>query len=110
MLHLLFAVETVWCCAIDMQQKALKCCMRADSRMRQAATGRGMELTSRSRPLTPADLSDFEYIIGMDASNLAAIQVPGIIYICAAACVSPLSDVFKSCSLAGERDIHARCQ
>ena len=35
-----------------------------------------MELTSRSRPLTPEDLSRFDYVIGMDASNMAAIQVP----------------------------------
>ncbi len=34
-----------------------------------------MQLTSRSRPLTPQDLTSFDYVIGMDASNLAAIHV-----------------------------------
>lgn len=46
----------------------------ADSRMRAAASGRGVKLTSRSRPLKPADLAEFDYIVGMDASNLVAIR------------------------------------
>lgn len=40
----------------------------------QTAAQRGIKLTSRSRPLTPADLREFDYILGMDASNLAAIR------------------------------------
>lgn len=46
----------------------------ADPRMTAAASTRGVVLTSRSRPLTPADLQDFDYIVGMDASNIVAIQ------------------------------------
>ena len=46
----------------------------ADSRMSAVAAARGVRLTSRSRPLTPADLSDFDLIVGMDENNLAAIQ------------------------------------
>jgi hypothetical protein len=47
----------------------------ADPRMRQAAEARQVFLTSRSRPLTPQDLSSFDYLIGMDAKNVADIQV-----------------------------------
>ena len=47
----------------------------ADPRMRQAAEQRQVFLTSRSRPLTPQDLSSFDYLIGMDAKNVADIQV-----------------------------------
>jgi protein-tyrosine-phosphatase len=43
--------------------------------MRQAAEQRQVFLTSRSRPLTPQDLSSFDYLIGMDAKNVADIQV-----------------------------------
>ncbi|EFN58713.1 hypothetical protein CHLNCDRAFT_19837 [Chlorella variabilis] len=46
----------------------------ADGRMTATARGRGVTLTSRSRPLTPQDLAEFDHIIGMDASNLAAIK------------------------------------
>lgn len=46
----------------------------ADSRMSATARSRGITLTSRSRPLNPADLAEFDYIVGMDASNVAAIQ------------------------------------
>ncbi|GAB4820498.1 hypothetical protein N2152v2_007544 [Parachlorella kessleri] len=42
--------------------------------MTRAAIGRGVKLTSRSRPLRPADLVECDYILGMDASNLAAIR------------------------------------
>lgn len=42
--------------------------------MTQVASARGVVLTSRSRPLTPSDLSEFDVILGMDASNLAAIK------------------------------------
>lgn len=41
----------------------------------RAAQRRGVVLTSRSRPLKPLDLSRFGYIIGMDAKNMAAMQV-----------------------------------
>ena len=46
----------------------------ADARMSAAAAARGVELTSRSRPLAPADLHEFDLIVGMDAANLAAIR------------------------------------
>ena len=42
--------------------------------MTRAAIGRGVKLTSRSRPLRPADLVECDYILGMDAANLAAIR------------------------------------
>lgn len=38
-----------------------------------AAIKRGVQLTSRSRPLVAADLNRFDYIIGMDPSNIRAI-------------------------------------
>ena len=46
----------------------------ADSRMTSVAAGRGVKLTSRSRPLRPEDLYEFDYILGLDAANLAAIR------------------------------------
>ncbi|PRW18373.1 low molecular weight phosphotyrosine phosphatase [Chlorella sorokiniana] len=42
--------------------------------MTATARKRGVNLTSRSRPLRPQDLTEFDYIIGMDDSNLAAIR------------------------------------
>ncbi|MDR0431310.1 MAG: low molecular weight phosphotyrosine protein phosphatase [Tannerellaceae bacterium] len=42
----------------------------ADSRMRMCASSRGLKLTSRSRPVGIEDFYDFDYIIGMDNSNL----------------------------------------
>lgn len=45
----------------------------ADPRMRQAAEARGMNLTSRSRPLQKADFVDFDVIVAMDSSNLVSI-------------------------------------
>ena len=45
----------------------------ADPRMTAAASARGVVLTSRSRPLTPADVSRVDYILAMDASNESAI-------------------------------------
>lgn len=45
----------------------------ADSRMTTVASARGVKLTSRSRPLKPEDLEEFDMIIGMDPSNRAAI-------------------------------------
>lgn len=47
----------------------------ADPRMTQAASARGIRLTSKSRPLNPEDLTDYDYIIGMDAKNLDAMKV-----------------------------------
>ncbi|PSC72725.1 tyrosine phosphatase [Micractinium conductrix] len=46
----------------------------ADGRMTATARTRGVTLTSRSRPLRPSDLEEFDYIVGMDAANLAAIR------------------------------------
>lgn len=46
----------------------------ADERMTDAARVRNITLTSRSRPVTPQDLADFDYIIGMDHENIAAIH------------------------------------
>lgn len=43
---------------------------RADSRMRAHAARRGYDLLSRSRPVTYEDFLYFDYIIGMDDSNL----------------------------------------
>lgn len=45
----------------------------SDRRMQAAAKNRNVHLTSRSRPLTPNDLTSFDYIIGMDDSNIEAI-------------------------------------
>ena len=46
----------------------------ADARMTQVAAARGVRLTSKSRPLRPTDLSEFDVILGMDAANMAAIK------------------------------------
>lgn len=43
--------------------------------MTAAASDRGVKLTSRSRPLRPADLQEYDYIIGMDPKNLRAMKV-----------------------------------
>eukprot|EP00898_Chlorokybus_atmophyticus_P006215 jgi/Chlat1/6595/Chrsp46S06101 len=45
----------------------------ADARMIKAAAQRDVDVLSLSRPLTPADLSTFDYIIAMDAKNKEAI-------------------------------------
>lgn len=42
--------------------------------MMRVAAKRGVKLTSRSRPLTPDDLTDFDLILGMDANNVNAIK------------------------------------
>lgn len=47
----------------------------ADPRMAAAASARGVALTSRSRPLTPADVARVDYILAMDAANERAIAV-----------------------------------
>jgi len=46
----------------------------ADSRMRQAATRRGYDLTSRARCFDPADFDRFDFIIAMDNQNLRDIR------------------------------------
>ncbi|PNW73456.1 hypothetical protein CHLRE_14g632767v5 [Chlamydomonas reinhardtii] len=46
----------------------------ADSRMTLTARKRGVQLTSRSRPLAPLDFGRFDYIVGMDAKNIRAIR------------------------------------
>ena len=45
----------------------------ADPRMTRAAAARGVKLTSRSRPLRPADFSRFDYIVGMEEKNRRAM-------------------------------------
>ena len=47
---------------------------RADARMIAAAKNRGIDLTSISRKLLPADLDQFDLVIAMDRENLADIQ------------------------------------
>ncbi|WP_156796725.1 low molecular weight protein-tyrosine-phosphatase [Cyanobium sp. PCC 7001] len=46
----------------------------ADRRMRAAAAGRGLTLTSRARQLELADLTSFDHILTMDADNLAEVR------------------------------------
>lgn len=46
----------------------------ADSRMRDTAQCRGIELLSRSRKLTRRDLDEFDLVIAMDRQNLSDIQ------------------------------------
>jgi len=46
----------------------------ADRRMREAASRRGIALTSRARQLERVDLNRFDHILTMDASNLAHVQ------------------------------------
>ncbi|CAL5004731.1 unnamed protein product [Urochloa decumbens] len=42
---------------------------KADSRMRSASKKRGIEVTSRSRPIKPSDFRDFDLILAMDRQN-----------------------------------------
>lgn len=49
----------------------------ADARMREASSRRGIDLLSRSRKLTPADLELFDLIVAMDRENLADINLLG---------------------------------
>jgi len=46
----------------------------ADRRMCEAASRRGIALTSRARQLVRADLDRFDHILTMDAANLAHVQ------------------------------------
>jgi protein-tyrosine phosphatase len=45
----------------------------ADARMTKEARKRGFELTSRARPLTLQDLSDFDHIVCMEDKNREAV-------------------------------------
>ncbi len=45
-----------------------------DSRMRWHAEKRGYSLTHRSRPVTSDDFEQFDLIIGMDDTNIAALK------------------------------------
>ncbi|OVE77399.1 protein tyrosine phosphatase [bacterium F16] len=47
---------------------------RADSRMRGHAIKRGIELTSIGRQIKAGNLKNFDYIIGMDDSNIQNIK------------------------------------
>lgn len=48
---------------------------KADSRMRDSASRRGLDLTSRSRKLVRADLDCFDWVIAMDRENLSDIRL-----------------------------------
>ena len=45
-----------------------------DSRTTSVAAARGVKLTGASRQVTRADLDDFDYVIVMDADNLANVK------------------------------------
>ena len=47
----------------------------ADSRMRKAASARGINLESRSRQIKKIDLYDFDVILVMDKDNLEAVEL-----------------------------------
>jgi protein-tyrosine phosphatase len=46
----------------------------ADPRTIEVARGRGIELTSRSRPVTEVDVEHFDYLVVMDSSNLRDVR------------------------------------
>ncbi len=46
----------------------------ADKRMRAAAKQRGIELTSRSRMVSPRDLGEFDLVVPMDRKNLRELE------------------------------------
>ena len=46
----------------------------ADSRMREKALSRGIELTSRSRQIDENDLDKFDHILVMDKDNLNSVK------------------------------------
>lgn len=58
----------------------------ADSRMRLAASNRGIDLTSRARQVQSEDFQDFDYIFTMDPSNFENTQKlcpdPGLAHKC----------------------------
>jgi protein-tyrosine phosphatase len=45
-----------------------------DPRTTAVAHARGIRLTGRSRAIKPSDLRDYDYVIVMDADNLAAVR------------------------------------
>lgn len=45
-----------------------------DRRSAAAARVRGVEVTGSSRPLAPADVRRFDYVVVMDAENLAEVE------------------------------------
>ncbi len=47
---------------------------RADARMREAGTQRGIEILSVARQVAPDDFERFDWILAMDASNLRALR------------------------------------
>lgn len=49
----------------------------ADRRMRTTAATEGIALTSRSRQILKQDLSEFDYVVAMDRSNLSNIKALG---------------------------------
>ena len=46
----------------------------ADPRMRKHASRRGYDITHRSRPIHPEDFDSFDYVIGMDDSNISSLN------------------------------------
>ena len=47
---------------------------RPDSRALAVARAHGVELPGRARQVRPGDVSDFDYVIAMDRSNLAHLE------------------------------------
>src|SRR5690606_24006788 len=45
-----------------------------DSRTREVAERNGLRLSTRARQITRTDLEEFDYVLVMDASNLADVQ------------------------------------
>ena len=61
----------------------------SDPRMKEAASARGIAITSTSRPLRVDDFDRFEYIVGMDESNLGAIRLAASTWLPAMSDASP---------------------
>ncbi len=61
----------------------------ADPRMREHAQKRGYTISHLSRPVTPEDLQEFDYIIGMDDQNINALKR------LAASAGQPTSKIYK---------------
>lgn len=61
----------------------------SDPRMKEAASERGITITSTSRPLRADDFDRFEYIVGMDESNLGAIRLAASTWLPAQSDASP---------------------
>ena len=47
---------------------------KSDPRMISRAHARGIEMTSISRPIQPRDFTRFDYIVGMDDSNMEKLE------------------------------------